>query len=90
MHGSGTGSLSQGGVEVKAEMGEGRRKQRGDAMNSHIESRQLQVSSVLVLLWRKGSVSGRTPLAQHGRVCTIHYGCKHFDQLLLVVLAVTT
>lgn len=61
--GSGTGSLSQGGVKVEAEMGETKEKKakRGDGMSSHTKSRHHQVSSVLVLVRRKGSVSGRAP-----------------------------
>lgn len=58
--GSGTGSLSQGWVRVKAEMGETKEKKakREAGMSSHTKSEHQQVSSVLVLVRRKREWQG--------------------------------
>lgn len=67
--GSGTGSLNQGGVKVKAEMGEREKKaERGWDELSHWEQ---TIPSVPVLVWRKQSVSGRVPM--NSALESLHY-----------------
>lgn len=72
--GSGAGSLSQGRVKVKAGMGETeeKRAKREDRMSSHTKSRHHWVSSVLVPVRRKGSMSGGASLSLH-RAIWLHF-----------------
>lgn len=66
----GTSSLSQCGIKIQAEMGETKEKngKRGAGMSFHTKSRHHQVSSVLVLVRRKRSVSGGTLRCLHRRI----------------------